>query len=163
MADQLAREVTLPSSISDYVFFPYPPTRIKNILSSKLQENWQNIWDYAETGRYTNKLLPKVSQEILCHHGNIYLFATNHGPFPDYLYKFDKVDSPRCTCGYRGDSIHYLTKCTLTSNFHIRKASNISTANWFNYVIKNAFLLQKIIECINVLKINQELFQLPPL
>lgn len=135
----------------------------KKIQSRKIHENLQYTWDYAETGRYTYKLLPKVTQQLLCHHRNIFLFATNHGPFPDYLFKFNKVDSPRCTCGQIGDSFHYITTCTLTSHFHIRKATEISKANWFNYILKKALLLQKIIECINILETNQALFQLPPL
>lgn len=66
---------------------------------------WQLDWDYAPTGRYTHSLLPNVSESLLIHHWNIYLFSTtNHGLFPFYLFKFDKVTFLQCTCGQVGTS-----------------------------------------------------------
>lgn len=161
-ADSLAKSATEPTSKAGFIYCPLPPSFLKSSLKRELILNWQQEWDYGDTGRLTHKLLPKVTEDLLLPHRNLYLALTNHGPFPEYLHKIHKADSEICTCGVRGSSLHYILSCPLTSTFHIRKPRNHSLAQWFAHVIKKPELLNKIIQCMNLLEQNQHLFQLPP-
>lgn len=160
LADRLAKDSITMENINQE-FHPLPPAFIKKILKQQLLEEWQFIWDYDLRGRFTHQLLPKVSESNLLHHRNLYLFATDHAPFPFYLHKFGRTVSKRCTCGQMGTALHYLTKCTLTSHYHLKITQNISLASWFKTIIKQPILLAKIINCINLIENNQILFHMP--
>lgn len=87
-ADKLAKEAAINSPSSTAIklkFCPYPSSYLKYKLKIKTLADWQFQWDYADTGRYTYTFIRKVSQETIIHHRSLYLFLTNHGPFPSYL------------------------------------------------------------------------------
>lgn len=162
LADALAKTSITEENIN-YEFHPFPPSHIKRILKQQLLDQWQLVWDYDPRGRFAHRLLPKVSENHLLHHRNLYLFATNHGPFPSYLVTFGKAISKRCTCGQIGTSLHYMTSCTLTSTYHLRYSRNITLSSWFKTIISQPILLSKIINCISLIENNQLLFHMPPL
>lgn len=161
-ADELAKEAALAIDIP-YLFHPYPPSYLKRCLKQKQTNEWQNIWNEDTRGRFTYSLLPQVSEDYLLHHRNLYLFSTNHGPYPQYLAKFGRAPSIFCTCGKLGSSLHYATECTLTSTLHLKITNTISLASWFKIITKNNTLLKKIIDCVYLLEANEGLFQMPPL
>lgn len=163
-ADLLAKEAAENIESSQVIkqFLPYPASYLKHQLKISSLNQWQLDWDYGITGRYTYNLLPKVSTDFLIHHRNIYIFATDHGPFPSYLSKFGRTDSDCCTCGEYGNSIHYVTKCTLTAAFHLRKSSQISSSSWFKLILQNPRYIKNIIDCISLIEKNQALFHMPP-
>lgn len=119
-------------------FVPYPPSYLKSKLKQYLQASWQNEWNLGLTGRFTYALKPRVSEDYLLRHKYLYIFAINHGPFPAYLYKINKTESPCCTCGERGDSLHYVLKCPLTATLHLRKTNSVSLSNWFKLITGNS-------------------------
>lgn len=160
-ADWLARDATKESSKAKRRFHPYPPSSLKKDLKTTLIKRWQESWDYGETGRYTYELLPKVKQDRLLPHRNLYIFATNHGPYFSYLHKFNRVSSPLCVCGSYATSLHYNTQCTLTSHYHIRKSQQLPINQWFSVVLSKPSLYQKIIDCVRLLERNQTIFQNP--
>lgn len=127
-----------------------------------MMDQWQFTTDYDTRGRFTYQLLPTVSETNLFHHRNLYLFATDHGPFPIYLHKFGRTVSKRRTCGQIGTALHYLTTCTLTSYYHLKISHNIPLASWFKTIIKQPVLLSKIINCITLIENKQILFHMPP-
>lgn len=160
-ADGLAKDATKETSKAKRRFYPYPPSSLKKELKTSLMKRWQEIWDYGETGRYTQQLMPKVKQDRLLPHRNLYIFATNHGPFFSYLHKINRVTSPLCVCGLYATSLHYITQGTLTSHYHIRKPQQLPMNQWFSVILSKPNLYQKIIDCVRLLEKNQIIFQNP--
>lgn len=161
VADSLAKNSIISDSV-EQVFYPFPASHIKRLLKLQTLHFWQDDWNYDERGRFTHQLLPKVSEEMLFLHRNLYLFATEHGPFPNYLHKFGKTISRRCTCGQIGTSLHYMTTCTLTAAYHLRINNTISLYSWFKTIMKQPCLPSKITQCVSLIENNQALFHLPP-
>lgn len=157
--DKLAKQATKASADTKIKFWPYPLSHLKRRLKHNLLEAWQLEWDYADTGRYTYRFCPKVNESLILPHRNIYLFATNHGPFASYLYTFNKTQSPYCVCGNLATSLHYITTCTLTSTFHIRKSDNTPDNHWFSVILSEPSFIQKIVDCIRLIENNQCLFE----
>lgn len=161
-ADELAKNAALDTDIPQ-LFHPYPPSYLKRCLKQQQKMDWQKIWTDDTRGRFTYKLLPLVSEDYLLQHRNLYLFSTNHGPYPQYLAKFGRAPSSYCTCGKLGSALHYVIECTLTSTFHLKYTNSIDLASWFKIISKNNILLKKIIDCVYLLETNEGLFQMPPL
>lgn len=159
LADKLANAATASIENNIYKFHPFPSSYLKSLLHKDLLKSWQNEWDIAEVGRFTYHLQPKVSEKFILHHRNLYLFYTNHGPFPQYLNKIGKSPSANCICGKTGSSLHYILNCDLTSYYRIRKPQNMNLSNWSLHVLSRPFLQQKIINCVQLIEKNQYIFQ----
>lgn len=159
-ADHLAKEAVKNANVQTS-FFPLPLSHIKRQLKLHLLEKWQQEWENNITGRYTYKLINKISENRLLTHRNLYIFMTNHGPFPSYLYKINVITSPLCICGKKGTSTHYMFDCPLTEYYHIKKPQNISLPQFFTYVEKSPKLQKKIIECVTLIEKNRLIFQNP--
>lgn len=91
----------------------------------------------------------------------IHLFLTNHGPFQQHLNNINKRDSPLCICGSPSTSLHYILDCTLTAHYHIRKHSQMSLSDCWNYVEKRPVLLRKTVDCVRFVEINEHFFVNP--
>lgn len=139
----MAKEATKATPISEYKVFPKPLSYMNKILKSSLHQKGQLSWYYGTTKRYTYALTPKVSEERIFSHRNIFLFATNQGPFESYLYKFNRVSFSLCLCDQRTTLLHYILNRTLTSYYHIRRPLTISLLQRFPVVFRNHFFLSK--------------------
>jgi len=77
----------------------------------------QGRWDTAETGRWTRRLIPNVAQWCTRGFGkmNFHLtqFFSGHGCFGKYLFRFKKLDNPKCVdCqAPLDDAEHAFFKC----------------------------------------------------
>lgn len=161
-ADHLAKEAVTSKLITEENWYPAPASFLKWTLKNRYVQRWQKLWDEEYRGRKAYDLFPNISLDTLLPHRNLYLFITNHGPFPTYLSLFNKAPSPYCTCGELGDSLHYIRKCPLTAHYHIKKQTNIKLSSWFAFVLKSSILTKRIIDCVGLLELNQGLFQMPP-
>lgn len=141
-ADELAKSETTDKDIHQ-LFYPYQPSYLKRCLKLQQIKDWKKLWTEDNRGRFTYKLLPQVSEDYLFQHRNLFLFATNHGPYPQYLAKFGRAPSSYCTSGKLGTPLHYVIECTLTSTFHLKHTNSINLASWFKIISKNNFLLKK--------------------
>lgn len=92
-ADYLAKNAIEPSTSIKEKFYPTPQSTLKWTLKNIFLQKWQEQWNEEYRGRNTYQLCPRVSEEMLVQHRNLYLFTTNHGPFPTYLYLFNKTPS----------------------------------------------------------------------
>lgn len=156
IADTLAKRAANSIYNIPKLFHPIPPSYIKRKLTKEALEKWQTSWDEDTKGRFTYNLIKKVKEETLLTHRNLYIFATNHGPFPEYLFKINKCPSDSCVCGEIGNSLHYQTKCILTRKFHIKKPNAISDDNWFNLIVNTSYLKDKIIKLIAYIEENEK-------
>lgn len=159
IADSLARKAAKSVINIKFKFIPYPASYFKHKVKCKILQDWQTIWDEADRGRYTYNLLPKVSDAIQLSHRNLFLFSTNHGPFPSYLYAINRIQSNLCVCGDEGNSLHYILRCPRTARFHIKKSINFTFPEWFNLVINNTSLKDKIIKMVKHIESDEVSFQ----
>ncbi|GBM90067.1 hypothetical protein AVEN_162412-1 [Araneus ventricosus] len=90
------------------------------------------------------------------------LFATGHGPFPSYLYRFRLHHSDICTCGEKGDRLHYATSCHMTLSCHFTKPSAENTQLWWKSVLSNKLPRIKISKLVSFLTENENLMKQPP-
>ncbi|GBN13646.1 hypothetical protein AVEN_110966-1 [Araneus ventricosus] len=66
-------------------------------------------------------ILPKVTLTPASWSRESILFATGHGPFPSYLYRFRFHRSDICTCWEKGDPLHNATSCHVTLSYNFIK------------------------------------------
>lgn len=80
-------------------------------------ELWQERWTADTEGRWTHRLIGRLTPWAKKEHGetNFYLtqFLTGHGYFRHYLHKMGKTTTPRCKyCGHeRDDAEHTFFDC----------------------------------------------------
>ncbi|GBM31925.1 hypothetical protein AVEN_182060-1 [Araneus ventricosus] len=90
------------------------------------------------------------------------LFATGHGPFPNYLYRFRFHHSDIFTCGEKGHPLHYATSCHMTLSYHFTKPSAEKTQLWWKSVLSNKLSRIKITKLVSLLTENENLIKQPP-
>lgn len=158
-ADTYAKQSTLKTKIDQIL--PLPSSYIKRSLNKKLILEWQNYWTNEITGRLTYKYIPKISLKHLFKSPHLNCLISNHGPFPEFLFRFRLGDciSENCICGQTGNSEHYMFDCTLTSNFHFKKPNQLNYYIWTIKMNNNKFLLNKAKNLINWLSENENNIQ----
>ncbi|GBM20908.1 hypothetical protein AVEN_253712-1 [Araneus ventricosus] len=107
-ADQLAKEAI---SKGDPFFLPKPLSYLKSEIKSAALNIWQDNWDNEETGLSTHDIVPRVSNKPIGWNREEIMFVTGHGPFLSYLHLFNLLTHDNCSCGEKGDPMHYATKC----------------------------------------------------
>ena len=88
--------------------------------------------------------------------GQIYhaRLRTNSGPLNDHLYKCNLVDSPRCQCGVRETSKHFLIDCPLFTDIRRVTIANLPDTSLNNLLFGNPLLSND--ENINTFKVVQD-------
>ncbi|XP_054724353.1 uncharacterized protein LOC129234384 [Uloborus diversus] len=119
-ADRLAKLAADTNGLQEDASVPYPASHLKRLLTTQLCMDWQYRWDNAETSRGLHDMLPTIKLYPRVSHRCHTIFSTGHGPFPSYLNRFNIIDSPLCSCGEIGDSLHYIFDCPLTEAHHLR-------------------------------------------
>ncbi|GBN37450.1 hypothetical protein AVEN_112080-1, partial [Araneus ventricosus] len=67
-----------------------------------------------------------------------------------------------CTCGEKGDPLHYATSCHMTLSYHFTKPSAKNTQLWWKTVLSNKLSRIKISKLISFLTENENLIKQPP-
>lgn len=141
-ADAEAKKAT--ESETDTIV-PLPESLLKKRAKTLMQEQWQQLWDEATTGRPLYPYLPKVTENRFIGLPWVTTFITDHGPFPAYLHRFGKSRSPNCVCGNVGNASHYMFHCPLTSKWHLRQHRGEQRI-WLTTVFKSRITLNKLKE-----------------
>ncbi|GBN23591.1 hypothetical protein AVEN_50874-2 [Araneus ventricosus] len=84
---------------------------LKSEIKSAVLSIWQDNWDNGETVCSTHDIVPRVSNKPVEWNREDKIFVSGHGPFPSYLHRFNLRTHDNCSCGEKGDPIHYATKC----------------------------------------------------
>ncbi|GBO31966.1 hypothetical protein AVEN_167387-1 [Araneus ventricosus] len=100
---------------------------LRNLSLNKLQQDW----DSSDIVRAIFNILPKVALTAASWLRESILFATSHGPFPSYLYRFRLHHSDICACWEKEDPLHYATSCHMTLSYHFTKPSAENTQLWW--------------------------------
>ncbi|GBM95487.1 hypothetical protein AVEN_95944-1 [Araneus ventricosus] len=114
-ANQLAKEAITKG---DPFFLPKPLSYLKYEIRSAALSIWQDNWDNGETD--THDIVPRVSNKPVGWNREELMFVTGHAPFPSYLHRFNLRTHDNCSCGEKGDPMHYATKCRFTLSWHFR-------------------------------------------
>ncbi|GBM74981.1 hypothetical protein AVEN_28181-1 [Araneus ventricosus] len=65
------------------------------------------------------------------------MFVTGHGPFPSYLHRFNLRTHDNCSCGGKGDPMHYATKCWFTLSWHFQTPTVSLKLQWLKNILTN--------------------------
>ncbi|GBM99102.1 hypothetical protein AVEN_86287-1 [Araneus ventricosus] len=65
------------------------------------------------------------------------MFVTGHGPFPSYIHRFNLQTHDNCSCGEKGDPIHYATKCRFTLSWHFQTPAVSFKLQWLKNILTN--------------------------
>lgn len=151
-ADRWAK---IASIIGTHIYLPIPNSKVTYFFKTRIKEEWTDYWHYAETGRRTFRFLKDVSHSLLINNRYLIFFLTGHGPFLEYLNRFNIKDSPVCPCGVLvndglGDPDHYVFHCIFTKDYHLTKPSPVNEEVWFKNVLKNPHSINLLINCIKI-------------
>ena len=98
---------------------------VRQAHNEKLKKKWTNTWTFSpryRKARYQDLLTP-ASQKFLKYicsqeisrtaSSKIFQLHVGHVPLNQYLFRFKRVDSPRCpTCGHPEETVeHFLVYC----------------------------------------------------
>ncbi|GBN40090.1 hypothetical protein AVEN_258209-1 [Araneus ventricosus] len=86
---------------------------LKSEIRSAALSIWRDNWDNGETSRSTHDIMPRVSNKPVGWNREEIMFVAGHGTFPSYLHRFNILTQENCSCGGKGDLMHYATKCWL--------------------------------------------------
>ncbi|GBM84489.1 hypothetical protein AVEN_192200-1 [Araneus ventricosus] len=135
-ADQLAKEAITKG---DPFLLPKPLSYLKADIKSAALSIWQDNWDNGETGHSTQDIVPRVSTKPVGWNREEIIFVTGHGPFPSYLRRFNLRTHDNCSCGGKGDPIHYATKCPFTLSWHFQTPTVSLKLQWLKNILTNNF------------------------
>ncbi|GBN98938.1 hypothetical protein AVEN_227597-1 [Araneus ventricosus] len=65
------------------------------------------------------------------------MFVTGHGPFPSYLHCFTLRTHDNCSCGGKGDPMHYAAKCRFTLSWHFQTPTVSLKLQWLKSILTN--------------------------
>ena len=145
LADFLAKSATNSQlEVIETIEMSIPKATIKWLLHKDMIDHWQCRWRQSDKGRFTYKFLPIVSTTNLFSCPLLNLFLTERGPFPVFLHRIAKVDSPECVCSGHGGALHYLFECPLTAHYHFSRPSSTHEEQWYTRLLTHPLNLRKI-------------------
>lgn len=159
-ADLLAKEAT---KREPEVSLQLPKSYITKLLQESLIQNWQSEWDTGTTGRLLYGVLETVSTGRLFGNSSVNALLTNHGPFPEYLHRFQVrgFTTQLCVCGRSGNAEHYMFDCPITKAYHFRKPSQLAATKWAESINNTPALTARATSLIHMLISQQEAIKHP--
>ncbi|GBN26166.1 hypothetical protein AVEN_114351-1, partial [Araneus ventricosus] len=118
----------------DPFFPPKPLSYLKSEIRSAALSIWQDNWVNGETGRSTNDIVPGVSNKPVGWSRKELMFVRGHGPS---LHTFSLRTHDKCSCGGKGDPIHYATKCLFTLSWHFQTPTVSLKLQWLRNILAN--------------------------
>ena len=95
----------------------------KSKVKKKIIEEWQEAWDYSNTGDFYRRINPMVSYKLKFHTNprakdvQITRLRLGHVKLKNTLYTIGQATDPNCeTCGVPEDIKHFLTECLRQSH-----------------------------------------------
>ncbi|CAI6375758.1 unnamed protein product [Macrosiphum euphorbiae] len=91
--------------------------RVKDVIREEVIHKWQQEWNREPNGQWTRSLIKDLSAWVNRKHGTVDFHTTqmlsSHGCFGKYLWRFKKLDNPRCIdCGEPTDDVeHVMFRC----------------------------------------------------
>ncbi|GBM68894.1 Putative protein in type-1 retrotransposable element R1DM, partial [Araneus ventricosus] len=97
MADQNAKQAI---TSGEELVIPAPRSFLNRKLKLYICQTWNTFWSNYDSasGERVRKHINTVSPTFLINNKILIYFLSGHGPFPAYLYRFKKINSPLCVC-----------------------------------------------------------------
>ncbi|GBO40807.1 hypothetical protein AVEN_225447-1 [Araneus ventricosus] len=92
---------------------------------------------YEKSERVWKTRVPRVSNNPVGWYKEDLMFVTRHGPFPSYLHRFNLRTHDNCSCGEKGDPMHYATKCRFTLSWHFQTPAVPLKLQWLKNILTN--------------------------
>ncbi|GBO06661.1 hypothetical protein AVEN_129143-1 [Araneus ventricosus] len=134
MPDQLVKEAITKG---DPFFLPKPLSYLRYEIRSAALSIWQDNWYNGETGRSTHDIVPRVLNKPVGWNREELMFVTGYGPFPSYLHRFNLRTHDNCSCGEKGDPMHYATKCRFILSWHFQTPTVPLKLQWVKNILTN--------------------------
>ncbi|GBN29328.1 Retrovirus-related Pol polyprotein from type-1 retrotransposable element R1 [Araneus ventricosus] len=148
-ADQQAKQAI---SIGEELDIPAPRSYLNRKIKAYLIRQWTDYWNSynSASGIRVRSFIGSVSPKFLIQNKILIFFLSGHGPFPFYLHRFKRLNSPLCVCGQVGDADHYTFSCSLTKNYHLTRPADAHRRAWFKNLINNKQAIGKMVESFRV-------------
>ncbi|GBL82182.1 hypothetical protein AVEN_252375-1 [Araneus ventricosus] len=139
-------------SSGEELVIPAPRSYLNRKIKSYILQTWTNYWNSynSSSGIRVRNFIGSVSPKFLIQNKILIFFLSGHGPFPQYLHRFKKLNSPLCVCGHVGDADHYTFECSLTKEFHLLKPADAHKRAWFTNLINNKQAIGKMSESFRI-------------
>lgn len=142
LADSLAKQATFKDTV-DLNEIREPLAHVKHRIDKHIANKWQQFWSNHKTGRHTYNQIPQAYIKTPVYTPGQTAALTNHGPYPEYLHRFNKRESPLCVCGEQGNADHYLSHCPLTQKWHIKPRTPNNKQHWAQQLLHNKTVIAK--------------------
>ncbi|GBN80365.1 hypothetical protein AVEN_97595-1, partial [Araneus ventricosus] len=145
-------QAKLAITIGEKLEIPAPRSFLNRKIKAFILQTWNNYWNSynSASGIRVREYIGAVSPKFLIHNKILIFFLSGHGPFPFYLHRFKKLDSPLCVCGQVGDADHYTFNCSLTQNYHLLKPADAHKRAWFLNLNSNKQAIGKMSESFKI-------------
>ncbi|GBO33982.1 Putative protein in type-1 retrotransposable element R1DM [Araneus ventricosus] len=119
------------------MIIPAPRSYLNRKIKSYILNSWSTYWNNYDSasGTRVREYIASVSPKFLIQNKILIYFLSGHGPFPSYLFRFKKLESPLCVCGLVGDADHYTFYCSLTKESHLLKPADAHKRAWFDNLV----------------------------
>ncbi|GBN29614.1 Putative protein in type-1 retrotransposable element R1DM [Araneus ventricosus] len=143
LADRNAKQAVISGTEMD---IPAPRSFLRRSLKSHIINTWSTYWNQHDSASVSRvrSFIKTVSPSFLILNKILIYFLSGHGPFPQYLHRFNKLGSPLCVCGQVGDADHYTFDCSLTKKHHLLKPADAHKQSWFQNLHKNTQAIGKM-------------------
>jgi hypothetical protein len=116
LADQLAKEAATSRDIN-VCYKRTPKSTVLRELNDLSVMKWQIEWDNTTKGAITKSFFPKIVGRLKLKINitpNFTTMVTGHGNIKSYLYKYEILDNPMCSCRSREQTVdHILFDCKI--------------------------------------------------
>ncbi|GBN22050.1 hypothetical protein AVEN_241407-1 [Araneus ventricosus] len=123
-----------------------------------MMDIWQKGWTDVGTGGLIHEIFPKVKQRLTDWRREDFLFFTRHGPFGQYLKRFNLKPTSYCACKKEGSPIHYVKECHSTESWQITEPAVHVQSIWPQRVASNPLSRFKKMQTIGHIHENPDLF-----
>ncbi|GBO39149.1 Putative protein in type-1 retrotransposable element R1DM [Araneus ventricosus] len=148
-ADQQAKQAI---SSGEELNIPAPRSYLNRKIKSYITQTWTNYWNNysSASGIRVRSFIGSVGPNFLVQNKILIYFLSGNGPFPYYLHRFKRLNSPLCVCGQVGDADHYTFSCSLTKNYHLLRPADAHKRAWFLNLMSNKQAIGKMSESFRV-------------
>jgi len=154
-ADELAKLAASNDFQGPKIDVRMPKSYLKGLVKAFILNKWQLYWNISSNGRHTFRFINKVSNTVIYDNIYINMFLTNRGPFPEFLYRINKLNSPNCVCSGIGNAYHYTFECPLTESYHFHIPNVSCEPIWFNNILHCKSNYNKLCKLMKWLKANE--------
>ena len=131
IANQKAKMAVKQLSTASSNSFPHSPSVLHHVISSKLQEIWNEKWINSKKSKLTRDFFPTIKDALVLKnayiHHHITQVLTGHSKLNHHLHKIKKISSAMCNCKKENETVeHFIFRC---QNYAIQREKILEVSN----------------------------------